>query len=78
MTPSIIGENWDAGPKKDVKFTFPKFPAKKSAAAKTIKIYPINCINTLKQKNKKKIQNFFQYNLWETKLIVFTIISNKN
>ena len=59
MTPSIIGENWDAGPKKDVKFTFPKFPAKKSAAAKTIKIYPINGINTLKQKNKKKIQKLF-------------------
>ncbi len=54
MTPSIIGENCDAGPKKDVKFTFPKFPAKKSAAAKTIRIYPTNCIRVIEHKTKKK------------------------
>ena len=63
MTPSIIGENWDAGPKKDVKFTFPKFPAKKSAAAKIIKIYPINCTSIFEHKTKKKYTNFFSIQL---------------
>ena len=45
IPPNISGEKEETGPKKYVKFIFPKFPTKKSAAANAINIYPIACIN---------------------------------
>jgi len=41
----MIGEKDDAGPINPVRFTFPKFPNKKSITPSAINMYPIICIN---------------------------------
>ena len=44
-TINMIGEKDDAGPINPVRFTFPKFPNKKSITPSAINMYPIICIN---------------------------------